>query len=40
VPTREAFAQGDYEAVNSRVAPGGGEILVDTAVCHSFTRKR
>jgi neutral ceramidase len=32
VPTREGFAQGDYEAVNSRVAPGGGEMLVDIAV--------
>ena len=32
VPTREGFAQGDYEAVASRVAPGGGEMLVDAAV--------
>ena len=28
VPTRKAFEQGDYEVVNSRVAPGGGEMLV------------
>ena len=32
VPTRKAFAEGSYEIVNSRVAPGGGEILVETAV--------
>lgn len=32
VPTRDAFAQGSYETVNSRVAPGGGEMLVETAV--------
>ena len=27
-----AFAQGAYEVENSRVAPGGGERLVDEAV--------
>jgi hypothetical protein len=32
VPTRKAFDEGSYEVVNSRVQPGGGEILVDTAV--------
>lgn len=32
VPTRHAFAQGSYETVNSRVAPGGGEMLVEAAV--------
>ncbi len=32
VPTRKAFAEGSYETVNSRVAPGGGEMLVDAAV--------
>lgn len=32
VPTREGFEQGDYEAVNSRVAPGGGEMLVEAAL--------
>jgi hypothetical protein len=32
VPTREAFAQGAYEVENSRLAPGGGEALVDEAV--------
>lgn len=31
VPTRKAFAEGSYETVNSRVQPGGGELLVDTA---------
>jgi hypothetical protein len=32
VPTREAFAQGAYEVENSRIAPGGGEALVEQAV--------
>jgi len=32
VPTQRAFVEGSYEIVNSRVAPGGGEVLVETAV--------
>jgi hypothetical protein len=32
VPTRKAFDEGSYEVVNSRLAPGGGEALVETAV--------
>jgi hypothetical protein len=32
IPTRKAFAEGSYETVNSRVAPGAGEMLVDAAV--------
>jgi len=32
VPTKKAFAEGSYEVVNSRVAPGGGERLVEAAV--------
>jgi hypothetical protein len=32
VPTRKAFAEGSYEVANSRVKPGGGEMLVDAAV--------
>jgi hypothetical protein len=32
VPTRKAFAEGSYEVVNSRVASGGGEQLVETAL--------
>jgi hypothetical protein len=32
VPNREAFAEGAYEVINSRVAPGGGEMMVDAAV--------
>lgn len=32
IPTRKAFAEGSYEVVNSRVAPGGGEMLVETAL--------
>ena len=32
VPTQRAFVEGSYEIVNSRVAPGGGEMLVETAV--------
>jgi hypothetical protein len=32
IPTKKAFAEGSYETVNSRIAPGGGEIMVETAV--------
>ena len=32
VPTLRAFAEGDYEALNSRLAPGSGEEMVDEAV--------
>jgi hypothetical protein len=32
VPTKKAFAEGSYETVNSRVKPGGGEMLVKAAV--------
>lgn len=32
VPTRQAFSQGGYETLNSRLAPGGGELLVKAAV--------
>ncbi|MBE0534356.1 MAG: TIM barrel protein [Phycisphaerae bacterium] len=32
IPTKKAFAEGSYETVNSRIAPGGGEILVEKAV--------
>lgn len=32
VPTKEAFKQGSYETINSRLAPGGGEMLVEKAV--------
>ena len=32
VPTVKAFAEGSYEVVNSRVAPGGGERLVEAAL--------
>ena len=31
VPTKKAFGEGSYEVVNSRVAPGGGERLVEAA---------
>ena len=31
IPTRKAFEEGSYEVVNSRVAPGGGERLVEAA---------
>jgi neutral ceramidase len=31
-PTRRAFVEGSYETVNSRVKPGGGEMLVETAI--------
>lgn len=32
VPTEKAFRQGSYETINSRVAPGGGELMVEAAV--------
>jgi len=32
IPTRKAFAEGSYETVNSRVVPGSGETMVETAV--------
>lgn len=32
VPTHRAFAEGGYEAINSRLSPGGGEILAETAI--------
>ncbi|MCW5560090.1 MAG: hypothetical protein KIT22_19915, partial [Verrucomicrobiae bacterium] len=32
IPDRRAFAEGNYEAVSARCAPGGGELLVDAAV--------
>ncbi len=32
IPTRRAFAEGSYEIVNSRVAPGGGERLVEASL--------
>ncbi len=32
IPNRVAFSQGGYEVINSRLAPGGGEVLVDAAL--------
>ena len=32
IPTEKAFAEGSYETVNSRIAPGGGEMMVEAAV--------
>ncbi|MHC4120038.1 MAG: sugar phosphate isomerase/epimerase family protein [Planctomycetota bacterium] len=32
IPTRKAFAEGSYETVNSRIAPGGGEKMAETAI--------
>lgn len=32
VPTRKAFAEGSYETVNSRIAPGGGEVMTAAAI--------
>jgi neutral ceramidase len=32
LPNREAFPQGDYEVINSRVAAGSGEMLVEAAL--------
>ena len=32
VPTKKAFVEGSYEVVNSRVASGGGELMVEGAI--------
>ena len=32
IPTKKAFAEGSYETVNSRIAPGGGEMVTEAAV--------
>ena len=32
MPTRKAFTEGSYETVCSWIEPGGGEMLVDSAV--------
>ncbi len=32
VPTKQAFREGDYEPINSRLAPGSGEKMIDEAV--------
>jgi neutral ceramidase len=32
VPTLRGFAQGDYEAMNSRLTPGSGERMVEEAL--------
>jgi len=32
IPTKKAFAEGSYETVNSRIAPGGGEMMAEAAV--------
>jgi neutral ceramidase len=32
VPTKKAFLQGSYETINSRLAPGGGELMVEAAI--------
>ena len=32
IPTKKAFVEGSYEIVNSRVASGGGEKMVELAI--------
>ena len=32
VPTSKAFVEGAYEVINSRLAPGGGELMVRAGV--------
>lgn len=32
IPTRRGFSEGSYEPANSKIEPGGGELLVDVAV--------
>lgn len=42
VPTRQAFAEGEYEAINSRLAPGSGEKMVEVALqlLHDITQAK
>lgn len=32
IPTKKAFAEGSYETVNSRITPGGGEMMAEAAI--------
>lgn len=32
IPTKKAFTEGSYETVNSRIQPGGGEMMVEAAI--------
>jgi hypothetical protein len=32
IPTKKAFDEGSYETVNSRTAPGGGEMMADSTI--------
>ena len=32
IPTRKGFSEGSYETVNSQIKPGGGKMVVATAV--------
>jgi hypothetical protein len=32
IPTKKAFDEGSYETVNSRIEPGGGEMMADAAI--------
>lgn len=32
LPTKQGFKEGDYEAINSRLVPGSGEKMIDTAI--------
>ena len=32
LPTKQGFKEGDYEAINSRLIPGSGEIMIDSAI--------
>ncbi|HCO92848.1 MAG TPA: hypothetical protein DIU00_02675 [Phycisphaerales bacterium] len=32
IPTKKAFAEGSYETVNSRIAPGGGEMMAEATI--------
>ncbi|HZH71566.1 MAG TPA: neutral/alkaline non-lysosomal ceramidase N-terminal domain-containing protein [Mariniphaga sp.] len=32
IPTIQGFKEGDYEAINSRLIPGAGEVMIDSAI--------
>ena len=40
IPDRKAFAEGAYEAISARCAPGCGEIFVEAAIRMLGTLRR
>ena len=40
IPTRAAYPEGGYEVETSRIAPGSGETIVDTALAALAAMRR